>query len=256
MDESIAYPTWDDVGVPPALTELIRRLPLCQLLHYLIVNRVFRFQIKPQYAYRCAGCGHRKTVTKVFEEYPNCEACNCSVLTATPSYIMGKDKCRHALDETIVPSIIQRMTDNFVCYFKRQPPEDFFAYGWMLNNKPVEVPNPVALGADAHHNDDDDDEFQQALRSPGAVAKFCVGESVEDAAQTLAICKAAVLCPFLWDDFFDWQFNSRKDKETPIIPLLQMIARMHNKGNGERNSGVSPGKFWMPKVVKELNQNA
>lgn len=229
MDDSIAYPTWKDVGIPEVVVSFIKNMSMSNMLSYLVTNRVFRFMVKSRYTYRCRSCDYSKNI-RIFESYDRCEACGSRQIFAVSSYVMGKDQCR-ALDENIIPIIIQKMNENYSCYFKRYPPQNFFYLAWCLQHVEI-AQQEVALGADAPH-DEEEEEFRLPEQRPSVSVQFASGERVESSSQTLAVCKAAVLCPFLWDDLYDWKYHVHKDRnrETPILPLLNMWAKLRGRSS-------------------------
>ena len=75
MSESINYPSWQDVGVPVFFVDYLRRMGQGGTLDYLILNRVFRFNVRAQYVYECKNCGHTKSLHRHFEDSSTCEKC-------------------------------------------------------------------------------------------------------------------------------------------------------------------------------------
>lgn len=221
--DNIQYPKWQDVGVPKSFIKIIKESNSNQLLSYFIVNRIFRFNVKPQYLYHCNHCDHRKVLTRVYEEYVTCEGCGkTGKLHITPQYRMGKD-ARPNINDQLCGNIIRKMFDNHVDYFGTPPDDNYFSYGWQLDIKKTR----------SAVNPNDNFDFGKPLKS---IAQFLSGDRIESDGSVMAICKAAILTPFLWDDKFDWQLYLKKDssQETPLTPLVYMLYKCNNDRERER----------------------
>lgn len=209
MSKTILLPSWNDVSIPKFLVENIRNNFSNHLISYLVLNRVFRFEIKPQYNYWCRNCDYRKQNVRAYEEYSVCENCGSQdFLTTTPIWRMGKDRASN-VNENLVPHILQRMEENYKIYFnKKELPSNFVELEWLYGV--AETSNP-------------DNEEEKVVYTK-ARAKFVCGEEIEAESQSQAVAKAAILCPFLWDELFDWKYGVQKDKgrETHLLPLLAM----------------------------------
>lgn len=235
MEDTVVYPTWSQVGVPPSIVESIKRLPSGMLLSYLVLNRVFRFDVKAQYKYHCDNCGLHKLVNRVYDDYTRCEKCGkTNTLRSSPLWRMGKDNIVR-IDEGYAASILQRMHENYAAYFNCYPPEGFLNSAWMLDMN-VSLPRrEPALGSLAPEVKD--------KRRAKVQAAFICGDTVEASQQSLAIAKAAVLCPFLWDDLFDWRYGITKDRgrETHLTPLINMWVRLSKNGRWPDAGGMYGG---------------
>lgn len=213
----IQYPTWNDVGIPKSFIKLIKDSHNHSLISYLLVNRVFRFPIKPQYMYVCQHCDHRKTNSRVYEEYTICDGCGkTGRLKVMPQLRMGRDM-RPSLDDKICGNIIRKMFGNHHDYFGVPAPTNYFSCGWQLDIKNSK-----------NKNKEEDFNFGKSLNS---VSQFTSGESIEQNGHVLAICKSAILTPFLWDDKFDWQLLIKKDtnNETSITSLIYAMQKCNTE---------------------------
>jgi hypothetical protein len=212
MSETL-FPSWKDVGVPNFIIENIKHIRSAQFLGYLVLNRVFRYEVKPQYNYHCRNCDYRKQNVRAYEDYSVCESCGYNDISAFPIWRMGKDKAT-PISEMSVPGILQMLEENYNVYFQKEIPEDFIDVQWRY--AVIKTPMP-------------DGEVDKMVYSK-AYAKFACGEEVEAESHSFAVAKAAILCPFLWDDLFDWKYGVTKEKgrETPIIPLLAMWNKYPN----------------------------
>lgn len=223
MDESIQYPSWSDVGLPTLIIDGLRNLGPSRILDYLILNRVMRFHIRAQYVYECHHCGATKRMHRHFEDYSSCERCNSNLISSTANWRMGKDKIEpYSSDECFIPPIIQQMPTVYGNYFRDHPPENFLKCEWVVDRKITIPQNDHAWDSyRGHHSEIPSD-------APMFAAQFCCGERVLAPVQTTAICKAAILCPFLWDDCFDWKHITFKGKShaVHITPLLHLWARL------------------------------
>jgi len=243
MDEPITYPTWSDVGVPSVMVDAIRRLGNGEILDYLILNRVFRFQIKAQYVYTCQKCHHQKRLSRNYESYLVCEQCKSEKISSTANWRMGKDRIQSYSDsgsDTSVRKLVQQMSTVYGQYFRDYPPEDFVKCDWVLKREAMSLPHHESAWAQYANNSNP--EFASDM--PCFSSQFCCGEKVVANTERLAICKAAVLCPFLWDDCFDWKYLAPRDegRETHILPLLNIWSKLRG-GDSERLSLSPPMSY-------------
>lgn len=238
MEDVVNYPTWGDVGIPKSFVHYILDIKTPNLVNYLISNRVFRFHVKPCYIFRCNECNHKRKSMRSHEDYSKCERCNSSLIVSEPFWRMGKDNVLpYSQREDLLPNLIHQMSQNHYKYFGVYPPEDFLQTEWRLDR-----------AAERTSTSDQVWNFQNPTnipispqdRLPIFVAQFAGGEQVRSFTQLSAICWAAVLCPFLWDDCYDWKYNFRKGRyrETHILPLLNImkqLGRSNHKGSEFRH---------------------
>ena len=158
---------------------------------------------------------------------------------------MGKDRVEpYSQRDTLASKIIQQMATVYGQYFRDIPPDDFVECGWEWNKSGVEIPKVgPAFGK---LNVDPEAEAVEAVCGVKSsfVVKFCCGEKVTSGSQILSVCRAAILCPFLWDDCFDWKNMVRRDRgrETHIMPLLYTLAKM--KGSGDKSPRPVDAPRW------------
>lgn len=225
MDEIRSYPTWEDVGVTPLMVNAVKNLNSSRILDYLVLNRVFRFIVKAQCFYKCSHCGYGKKSSRIFEDYSSCESCGSLLVSSVFNWRMGKDQLEDfSSDENLSVRVIEQMPRVYGEYFKDYPPDNFLHGVWDVKKPVLNIDNkPDIYGKlqNSQHN-------YVPGSAPSYVAKFCCGEEVRASNPTLAIAKAAVLCPFLWDDCYDWKFNSPKDRsqETHLLPIFNLWAQL------------------------------
>ncbi len=235
MDKSIQYLTWSDVGLPSYLINSIKESENNSCINYFVLNRVFRFIPKPQYYYLCGSCDYRKTLTRVYEEYSVCEDCGKThKLHVTPQLRMGRDKCRPFKDH-ICGAILRQMHLNHLIYYSQEAPKDFFRSGWKYN----------ALAVNNEY--DEDNLYGDTVNAFG---QFTSGDLVEDESHMMAICKSAILTPFLWDESFDWRLriHREKSKHTHITPLIYMFSKF------KLNQESSHIELRMPRIDYERHE--
>jgi len=234
MDEAIRYPTWEDVGIPRIMVNAVHALPAGGVLDYLVLNRVFRFNVRAQYVYQCTKCGYDKRMGRHYEDYSCCEKCGSNMICSTAYWRMGKDKMEaYSQKENLAAKVIQQMPIVYSQYFRDHPPDEFIKCEWEWDTGEVQVPKPIPA-----YGRYDSSNAEEGFKPPPLFAvQFCCGERVVTASQVYSICKAAVLCPFLWDDCFDWKHLIPKDqgRENHLLPLLNIWAKLTS---GERPDGM------------------
>ena len=183
------YPSWEDVGIPLLLVNSIKTLPPCYMLDSLVHQLAFRGKRRPQYVYRCDRCGNQWRPERNSEEVTSCPKCGSYQVCCTPQLRFGKEipsytKRIHHLNE-----VIRNVLINYVSYFKVEPPEKLVDVGWGELN---------------------------------VYAQFLGGERVVEISPKLCLYRAVILCPYLWDNSFDWTEDSRTDtlNVEHICPIL------------------------------------
>jgi ribosomal protein L37AE/L43A len=177
MDADRRYPMWRDFDIPDSIVNAIMRTNQQSLLGFLVNDRVFRQENKVSYQYECLRCGHTKQVTRQYEDYSSCEKCRSEAVHGTPHWKEYRGSVK-AVNNMEAIRIISQMTVNQDRYFG------------VLEPKPVEV----------------------IWENGGFVAQFIGGERVLDASPTNAVAKAAILCPYLWDNNFNWRDGIKNDR--------------------------------------------
>ncbi len=238
MDHSIQYPTWQDVGVPPSLVNAIRRLTSGDVIDYLLVNRVFRFHIRAQYVYMCDECHSVKKLSRNWEDYSQCEQCGSALISSSANWRMGKDHMKpYSKDESNVRVVVRQMAEVYGMYFRDYPPDNFLECDWVVDRDTVQLPKEQDQAFGRYQPQEDFIPHELPMFS----AKFCCGDQVTLPTQTLAICQAALLCPFLWDDRYDWKYKMPREtnQETHLLPLIHMWCKLRHPKTKEITSGSS-----------------
>ncbi len=221
MDQAIQYPTWKDVGMPLSFLNYIRLLPAGEIIDYLLLNRVFRYHIRSQYVYMCDECRHVKKLSRNWEDYSQCERCSSGLISSSANWRMGKDKMKsYSKHESHVRTIVREMTEVYGTYFRDYPPDNFLECDWEVDRDTLQLPNGQEKAFGRYQQQED--FIPNSL--PMFSVKFCCGDKVTSPDQTLAICHAALLCPFLWDDTYDWKYKMPREtnQATHILPLIHM----------------------------------
>lgn len=229
MDISISYPNWGSVNAPSPLLDFLRRCDDLYIISYFAINRVFRYPVKPQYFYLCPACNKRKILSRTYEEYFICEHCGVdSQMRPQPQFRMGKAKI-DCVDDDFPGLVLKQMYDNHVNYFGEHPPEGYHTLEWRFACKP-------------QRKLFESGENEDFGKPPMCVSQFLSGDNITATSQAMAICKSAILTPYLWDDLFDWRYFLTKDKinETPILPLYDMVAKLQKQERPRRQFKVAP----------------
>jgi hypothetical protein len=199
MDE-IKLPTWRDLNLPQALPEMIRRLSSGPTVERLLHDRVFHCQRRLQYTYHCSVCGYVHRAPKSTDEYSLCERCQSRGVRAAQSqrgfsllYPVGS-----LASQEFVTEVITHMRSNYASYFS---------------------------GSDIDFTSESLVQFH--WNEGHFTASFLGGDQTQDAIHTRAVCKAALLVPFLWDDRFCWRtkaFVPGGNSQRHLIPTLFEVA--------------------------------
>jgi len=195
MAEEIHFPTWREVGIPEQLVQTVKTLRGDQLLEQLLLEKVFHNNRRLQYVYICGVCGHIHKAEKSTEDYGCCEKCKSRAVRAT-QHLRGWNRSHppgcSATDE-FAKEVLSKMQENYATYFSRLiddfPPEEVVVFRW---------------------------------RSRGFIANYLSGDQAEESTTSRALCKAALLVPFIWDGNFDWKAKKfrPKGRQGPILPTL------------------------------------
>lgn len=171
------YPTWRDFDIPQGLVEVVKHLGRPDKLGFLVNDRVFRLENKINYQYECLRCGHSKIVTRQYEDYSSCDKCRSESVHGIPFWkeCRNSDKAEINLD---VSKIINQMNANHFHYFGEFV-ENIASVRWDKNC---------------------------------FTSKFIGGEEVHDVSPVRSVAKAAILCPYLWDNNFNWCNKIKNDR--------------------------------------------
>lgn len=194
MDD-IRFPNWRDVGVPEQLVQTIKGLRGDNLLEQLIYEKVFHNGRRLQYIYVCGVCGHQFKAPKTTDDYGQCEKCNSKAVNAT-QHLRGWNRvhppgCSNT--DAFAQEVMAKMRENYAIYFNRYIgeflPEDIVVFRW---------------------------------KQSGFVANYLSGNQAEEQTTAKALCKAALLVPFVWDANYDWKTQARKPegRQGSIFPAL------------------------------------
>lgn len=212
--ESFVYPNWKDVGLSPYFVENLRALCIGDKIDFLIANKVYKDILRSQFKYYCNNCGKSKNSNRIYEDYSKCENCGSYKISCISDWKYPMlDECDpFSSDNSFVSPILVRMQYNYKMYFGELPPEKFLDFSTAFKK---------------YCNDS----------YPHFKAQFICGEEVEEISASLAVCKAALLCPFIWDDVFDWKNRYRRDesRKTHIIPIIFHMSNCMDEENEERS---------------------
>jgi len=195
MADDIHFPTWHDVGTPPQFVQALSNLRSDYVLEQLVCEKVFHNMRRLQYVYVCGVCGHVHKAEKSTEDYAACDKCKSAAVRAT-QYLRAWNRqhqagCSNA--DTFAKEVMSKMRENYAIYFNRDlddfPPEDVVVFRWCDN---------------------------------GFMANYVSGEPAVEKSTAKALCKAALLVPYIWDCNFDWKTRKfmAKGRQLPIIPTL------------------------------------
>lgn len=210
--------TWQDVGISQYFLDILRSLKPGDFLDCAIAMYVFDHNPKLNIKYACSGCGYSKTLQRIHEDYPCCVKCGNSTIYATP-LIAYKEFMSYSDGEVEISKIITALHKKYRSYYNVMPDKDSFINFNIdfLNNNSIYT------------------------------AQFLSGEQVTANSLSFAICKAAILCPFIWDNTYDWKSCSKKEpmKQTHISNLLYLLSTY----------GVGYDEVQVPQIPDEVLEN-
>lgn len=214
----VHYPTWEEVGVPEKVVYYVRTAVLNKRFMG-IIDIVVRHNLpKASIVYRCDNCQEEYKPQRVAEDYQVCQRCRSRCIRAIRTirvsgdkvekekHAMGglpkapmawqigdedrKLKCEFFLD---IDKLLNRMNENYIAYFGRRPPKPFLKCNW------------------------NDERWY---------VSFSGGEQVICNDMTIAVARAAVLSPFLWDRRWDWKKKktfAEPGKKASLISFLWQL---------------------------------
>jgi len=163
-------PTWQSVGIPGNLVTAIKEMPASSTLDVLVHQTVFRSFKRVISTYMCGACGHTYVPTRFSEEVARCPACQGQRVRCIHSLKYPPDRKipYYSRASKMTLRIVEQMNLNFISYFKSNPKRGM---DWEWHNGRFSV-------------------------------AFAGGETTSDMHPRIAISKAAVLSPYLWDSYF------------------------------------------------------
>jgi DNA-directed RNA polymerase subunit RPC12/RpoP len=172
-------PSWDDICFPVSFETYLQMLDDRILVDFFVETRVFHHEIKAGLSYTCGMCGYRKSLDKIHEDFPICPKCESKNLHAALFWRTSKDNYKPSCGrEVYAQRVVDHMRKNYQTYFQSVPNEDsFFKFKYHFGES---------------------DFLVSFLGSSCAAASTC---------PILAVSKAALLCPYLWDGRFDWKIG-------------------------------------------------
>lgn len=182
------YPTWSDVSVPEDLLNSLKKISGVTL-DYLVHQMVFRNKRRTIHRYTCYTCRKSFEPNRASEEISACSDCNGTKLTAYPDFRFLKPP-NIAFSNKMLETTIHKMEDNFAYYFNKEP-TNIFDCGWEDGKS------------------------------------YCIfkgGEKAYSLNPRLSVLKASILCPYLWNNRFDW--NEKKGNNTKNVNHLSPILNM------------------------------
>jgi len=173
-------PNWKEVGIPDIMVRTIHIMKPTYALDCLISQMVFHNNKKLNLVYTCDMCAYQYVPQRNTEEVSQCVNCNSKRVRCLQSLKFSNDKKIpfYSRAGNFILQINDQMRNNFLSYFKTWPERDM---DWEWHDGIYHV-------------------------------AFAGGETGTGELPRLAIARAALLTPYLWDSMFDWKTASRRDK--------------------------------------------
>lgn len=173
-------PTWQEVGIPKVVVENLRTLKPGFSFDTLVYQTVFHYTKKLVLAYNCDECTYVHMPTKTTDEVSQCPSCFSKRVRCVQSLKFNKTSKvpMYSRKSPYMETIVRQMLDNFTIYFKQRADR---AIDWEWHN----------------------DLFHVA---------FAGGDTASDPKPSVAITRAALMTPYLWDKNFDWKNAEFVDK--------------------------------------------
>ncbi len=186
--KSPRFPSWQEVGLPDALPETLRKIRYGDLLNFILSYRVFLHENKVNYLYICATCSCQKYLSP-FESYTECKRCGSESVHAVPYLTLNRKNSRQ-FNKNLVSLVCSRMAEYHDAYSGVSCPEVM--------------------------------EMTWDTMKGGFAAKFLGGDRVYCNEPALAVVRAAICCPFVWDGRFDFAEKRWKD-QSDLFSLSHMV---------------------------------
>jgi hypothetical protein len=165
-------PTWKDVGIPDIAVKSLREMLPTYAMDCLVSQIVFHNTKRLITTYRCDN-GHNYVPEKLHEEVCACPICFTKRVRCIQSVKFSSEKKIPYYSRTgnFIASISKQMKSNFELYFKVSADRDI---DWEWHN-------------DVYH------------------VAFAGGETGRGELPRIAVARAALLTPYLWDSLYDWK---------------------------------------------------
>lgn len=184
------YPTWEEVNIPAIVPKTINTMQPSHSLDCLIHQLVFHYQKKVMPSYYCEDCGAVSS-GKPNEEINYCPNCSSKRVRCINSLKFDKKVPFYSRTEIFLFEIIAKMAENFTLAFKTYTTK---ILDWEWHNKLYYV-------------------------------TFTGGDTGVGPSPKMAIIKAALLVPYLWDFSKDW-INGGQINKYEQTSLLQIISNL------------------------------
>lgn len=192
-------PSWQEIVIPKVVVDNLRIIKPGFTFDTLLYQIVFHNSKKLFVSYNCDQCGHIHTPTKTTDEVNHCPACLTKQVRCVQSLKFNKTSKvpMYSRKENYIEAIAGAMNLNFCNYFK-QSPELNLDWEWRNN------------------------QFHVA---------FAGGETASDISPRVAIARAALMTPYLWDTKFDWKTFTFVDKVDKcfITGILSHLRPLENR---------------------------
>lgn len=171
-------PAWKDVGVPDIMVRTLRDMKPSYSMDCLVSQLVFHNVKRITSTYRCDACGFSYVPEKVHEEYCSCQSCDSKRVRCHQSVKFSGDKKipYYTRSENFILTIARQMHINFNSYFKTPADKDI---DWEWH---------------------EDNPYQSMFH-----VAFAGGDTGKGELPRIAITRAALLTPYLWDTMYDWK---------------------------------------------------
>jgi hypothetical protein len=187
-------PTWKEVGIPDIVVRTIKAMQPTYAMDCLISQLVCHNSKRLTLTYVCDRCGFQYIPERNTEEVSLCGNCQNKRVRCLQSLKFGNEKKipYYTRQGQHILYIIRQMQTNFQNYFKSNPERDV---DWEWHDNLYHV-------------------------------AFAGGDTAMGEWPRLAIARAALLTPYLWDSMHDWKNECKRDTcdQKLITQLLNHIA--------------------------------
>ena len=164
-------PTWKSVGVPQVVANAVAALPASFGLDSLVYQFVYHNQKRVSLTYACNNCGHVYVPQRASEEVCQCGRCHSRQVRCVQSLKFGSKVPQYSRTGQHLRDVMRQMCDNFQGYFGFPADRDI---DWEWHGGMYHV-------------------------------AFAGGDTAHDPSPRMAVVRAAVLVPYLWDSGFNWK---------------------------------------------------